>query len=195
MMHIKSALASLLFMSTISACGLVLGDSGGWTLGPEDAGSSSIDASDGSSHRDSGASTPESGSMFCGFLLTTPGCPACTNGCNTCVSQHCCAQDSACGGDHVCTLIDNCAENCAVGDMACATACAMQWSALGPQHQQTWSALVQCVTENCTTQCPGWSAFGSGSGGGGCPSGCQQGGVCCGGAFCAGHCVGTPCCP
>ncbi|MGB1014370.1 MAG: hypothetical protein ACPG4T_09585 [Nannocystaceae bacterium] len=27
-----------------------------------------------------------------------------------------------------------------------------------------------------------------------CPMGCQQGGVCCGGLFCAGDCVGTPCC-
>ena len=27
-----------------------------------------------------------------------------------------------------------------------------------------------------------------------CPSGCQQGSTCCGGAFCSGDCIGTPCC-
>ena len=27
-----------------------------------------------------------------------------------------------------------------------------------------------------------------------CPYGCRQGSVCCGGAFCAGDCIGTPCC-
>jgi hypothetical protein len=27
-----------------------------------------------------------------------------------------------------------------------------------------------------------------------CPSACIQGSVCCGGAFCSGNCIGTPCC-
>jgi hypothetical protein len=27
-----------------------------------------------------------------------------------------------------------------------------------------------------------------------CPIGCRQGSVCCGGAFCGGDCIGTPCC-
>jgi hypothetical protein len=27
-----------------------------------------------------------------------------------------------------------------------------------------------------------------------CPAGCRSGSVCCGGAFCGGDCVGTPCC-
>ncbi len=27
-----------------------------------------------------------------------------------------------------------------------------------------------------------------------CPPGCRQGSVCCGGAYCAGDCIGTPCC-
>jgi hypothetical protein len=31
-------------------------------------------------------------------------------------------------------------------------------------------------------------------GGDTCPYGCRQGSVCCGGAFCSGNCVGTPCC-
>lgn len=27
-----------------------------------------------------------------------------------------------------------------------------------------------------------------------CPAGCRAGSVCCGGAFCGGDCIGTPCC-
>jgi hypothetical protein len=73
----------------------------------------------------------------------------------------------------------------------------MQWAV---QIMPTANFEQSVARPSCgSPDCPGASGSGGasgagGAGGSGCATGCLVKGVCCGGAMCAGDCVGTPCC-
>lgn len=65
--------------------------------------------------------------------------------------------------------------DCPKGEVGCP--CREDGTCIAPDSYWT----VRCTA----SQCEGTDS---------CPTGCRSGSLCCGGAFCGGDCIGTPCC-
>lgn len=69
--------------------------------------------------------------------------------CDSCVSSRCPMQLSNCLADSKCMLLHQCIAGCA--DTTCSSSCTLQY----PSYD-LGQPLRQCVSDNCTQECPLW---------------------------------------
>jgi hypothetical protein len=75
--------------------------------------------------------------------------------CDTCIGQHCCADDNACGSDQACLSVVSCMDRCEISPDAGAnpTACLDACAQANPAGANTLAALEQCMESQCQTDC------------------------------------------